>query len=885
MRRKIFFGAVTALYIVLVVSGTVAWLPLINDLVVEDIARDPEGNIYATRQGNRNIHVYKMDADGNAVDFYRCWQEAREVNNYIRYADGKLYICQIWYYWDEKGMLCFSVWEKKEEERVFRRIWKKELSDDVNITDFHVENGRIFLTGVEQDKEDILLYRWEDGKEKDTIRFESGFIPTEVHWGNDGLFALSHDNNVCYIDINGKKTMKDIKDAVMLCTDDSGIYYQQTDSRDLRFIFYSQTGAFTYHDIGDAWDVEYSAGAMNWAVLLNDGKEDMLKIISQDGFQKQVSQFRLKTVLLLRLSILPFFVITMAYAAFCVSIKLLYGLVWSKRKLLYQTMAAVVAFSAVWIAVTIIMVYLLDQKNGRVDRIFYATTSRDIQAARMNESISADLFNELVSMQDSEASKVTRDIFMNNTVKTAWMDFFIREELLYDKDEPTFVFSEEAAYGRKASTFYTTGTVAKIGECMNSEEGALSFCDKVDGITYAIAVKRIGMQDKPLCLVSRVPVLGVGHKKNDLQQFYLGAVLGWMALMAALGFYLKKKWDSTGILVTQMDKVSKGDYLIGSRNVPNNEFGMMWTALERMSRRLGLRRADEKNIMEYIYQFTPKNFASLFGKESLEETEVGETVLLSATMGLISIMDKDTLLKGKVQKQYVQYVNQLMEILFSQNDSGQAVFLQDGSNLENMKVIFKGEEERVKDSAARAVHYSIDCIESLSEQTKMRYGTKPFILLHTSQFRCGIAGGSKQIYPYVSSIEMETLSLYITPLKNCDTRIVVTEATWECVKDGLDGRYIGYVRSKDVQYLFRLYEITDACPQQQRDSRRNSREQFADALELYYGDRFYDARNAFVQIHQKYPGDGIVNWYMSACDTLLRENMSARRHELFWDML
>lgn len=878
MKRKFILGALAALYIVLLGIGIVAWLPPFNNFIAEDVTRDTEGNIYITRQGYRRIHVYQMDADGNAMDLYWCRQEAKEANNYCEYEDGKLYICQIWYYWDEKGMLCFSVWEKEEGEQFFQCIWKKALEEDISITDFHVENGVISLSGIAQDKEEILLYRWEDGTEKNTLRFDSGFIPTEVYLGNGGLYALSHDNNVYFIDMDGKKYKEDLDDVVMLCTGAKGFYYQQTGSRDLEYILYDRISSFTYEDVGSFWDIEFSDRAQNNVVLLNDKGEDLVKIIGQDGTQKEISHFQLNAGILFRQGILPFFFITMLYAILIITGELMYHLVWKKRRLLYQTMTAIIVFSAVWLTVTIIALHLYNQKNERNDRLFYAATSRDIQKNRMEEEIKAEQLNQL---QSTEQQKIFRDIFLGNIVKTAWADFFIREEVLFEKDDPQVMFSEEAAYGRKANTFYMTSTVAKIKECMNGgEDSAMAFCDKVDGVMYAIAITRLGTDERPVCLLSRVPLLGVGHKDNKLPLFYIGAVLGWIVVMVFLGLFLRKKWDATRILVAQMDKVSKGDYRIGNWKVPDNEFGMMWTALERMCKNLQLRKYKETGVMEYIYQFAPKNFESLLAKESLEEIEVGEAVLLPATMGIISIIDKDTLLKGKLQKQYVQYVNQLMEILFSQDGSEQAVFLQSGSNLESVKVIFKGEGE----SAMEAVQYSIDCIESLLGQTEAKYETKPFILLHTSRFRCGIAGGSKQIYPYVASIEMETLNLYITPLKDSGAKIVVTEETWVHMQGSLHGRYIGYVKSKDGQYTFQLYEIVDACPQGQKMAKQKNSGQFAQALELYYANALYDARNAFAQILKECPEDGIARWYASVCDSLYNEGIVAESHELFWNL-
>ena len=157
---------------------------------------------------------------------------------------------------------------------------------------------------------------------------------------------------------------------------------------------------------------------------------------------------------------------------------------------------------------------------------------------------------------------------------------------------------------------------------------------------------------------------------------------------------------------------------------------------------------------------------------------------ITATLGILAVIDRNVLLTGELQKKYVRYANQLMEVLFSQRESDRAIFLQNGSNLENVKVVFQGQ------CALAAVRYGIGCMEALAAQTGDEYDTTPFILLHTAQFSCGLAGGSRQVYPYVTSLEMETLNQYIDKLKAGGARIVVTESTWQQAGEQLQGRFI-----------------------------------------------------------------------------------------------
>lgn len=356
------------------------------------------------------------------------------------------------------------------------------------------------------------------------------------------------------------------------------------------------------------------------------------------------------------------------------------------------------------------------------------------------------------------------------------------------------------------------------------------------------------------------------------------ALMEWLVVMIITLLFLGHIWRNADIIITWMDKISRGDYSIENRKAPDDEFGRMWTALERMCRNLQMQKYRHVEIMDYLYQYAPRNFERLFDKTDLHEIEIGETRQLPVTLGMISIIDKETLLTGRIQKQYMQYINGLMDILFSQRDSDQAIFLQDGNNMENVKVVFKGEDE----SASVAVRYSIECMEALLRRTEEQYDTAPFILLHTAEVSCGLAGGSRQVYPYVTSLEIKTLAGFVGRFRSSGTRIVVTENTWKQVQGQVEGRYIGYVASQDRKYVFRLYEILDACPQSQKLGRIRNRQRFENALELFYNNDLYLARSAFAEVLKECPDDGIAEWYIFACDELFNEGDAAdRRYELF----
>lgn len=882
MRRKVKRGihvfVAVAVYAIWMVCVVGVWMRCGSLTDVQDVARGADGAVYAAGSGTGNILVYQMDKDGAAVALHRCRQETRDANVFCQYEDGKLYICQIWY---EEGFLYFNVRVKGEEDSGFASVWERKLEKDVDITDFHVSDGVLYLTGVEQQTGKILLYR-DMGTRASELFFVCDFEPVTVCWGNGGLYTLSQDNHVYFIDLNGRKKKADLEDIVLLLADENGLYYQKQDSSDLTYSFYNGLNAYTYKDLGDVWGICHSDVAHNSAVLLNDGDRDRLLLVNEDGSDGRYLNslyWNLDAGTLARELFLVFFAATAAYAAVLILIRLFFVFIWKKHRILYQTMAAVIGFSAVWLVATLAALMYDDKKAKEEEKMFYAAICRDIQKARLEENDGIS-YMKYETYQDSAWQDAVNEIFLyGNKLNTTWSSYFVRGEILCGKETPVFVFSRQAAYGRRADTFYNSEAVAQVRKCLSSGEDQ-TFIDDVDGIAYAFAVTQFGNGGNAYCLVSRIPVEGSGRGQETLPKLYIYAVVGWAVVMVILVLFLRRKWYAVGALVAQMDRVSKGDYRIEPKKVPGNEFGTMWRAMERLCKNLNIRSYKDTGVMEYIYQFAPKNFESLFGRENLQEIEAGETVVVQATLGIISVIDRDALSEEKVQIWYAQYVNRMIELLFSQEDSAQAVFLQSGSSLENVNVIFREKDP----GAGAAVRYSIECMESLLGQADSGYETKPFILLHTSRFICGIAGGGRQAYPYVASMELETLNRCIAPLKESGVRIVVTQETWKYVQDWADGRYIGYVKSKDGQYTFYLYELLDACPHMIRLGRHKNKGRFVAALELYNENLFYEARGAFTEILKECPDDGIARWYVFACDRMIgREDMA--RHDLFWDQV
>ncbi len=86
-------------------------------------------------------------------------------------------------------------------------------------------------------------------------------------------------------------------------------------------------------------------------------------------------------------------------------------------------------------------------------------------------------------------------------------------------------------------------------------------------------------------------------------------------------------------------------------------------------------------------------------------------------------------------------------------------------------------------------------------------------------------------------------------------------------------RYIGFIKSWiDTDGKIDLYEVLDANSGRIRQLKMRTKAQFEEAIQTFYRQDFYLARNAFTEILKEFPEDEIVTWYLFECEYYLNED-------------
>lgn len=299
---------------------------------------------------------------------------------------------------------------------------------------------------------------------------------------------------------------------------------------------------------------------------------------------------------------------------------------------------------------------------------------------------------------------------------------------------------------------------------------------------------------------------------------------------------------------------------------PNNELGNIGDQVIRWGKAWEVQQYTASHAMRYYARFAPAGFERLLGKKSIQELKIGDTAQVYGTMELIFV----PAMQGR---EGVSRLNLLMEELADRKYGKTGVLLGGSRDFGRLRVLY----EEVSECPALLAG-----LELMSSRTLQEAGLGPFVLLHTSDMVCGLAGNSEHVYPFVDCPKLEELEGYCSRLEAMGVHMLMTEAAKNQLSPNCELRYIGYIKSEDGQ-RFPLYEVLEACSMEEKYKKQSTAGRFAKALDLFYEDNFYLARMYFTQVLKESPQDGVARWYLFACETLLNmENPDGICHHLFF---
>lgn len=835
---------------------------------------DSQGNAVIAEQGNFYIWLLSVSPEGTVTNIGRCPKKQGEVQVDVAVCEQEYYVQQSWYE-GVKQHVC--VHGKKGPERGFQQIFEVEPGENCNFTDLTVSDTHIYLSGVRRATGEVVAYEYgkePGGGEKRYAFYLGASRPVKVSCRRQTCYVLTEANTVWETDLKGHghlwmETPVSYMEAVS-----GGIFFRELGSGSLQYMDYEKELTYDCGTVEQIYAIDLWKN--NCTAMLGLNGTPQLSFFSLTDTNRQFVEKWQKGWPIIWENLWQWMVVySLLYAALASVTILMYRTVLKKRRIFVQVAAAIVCGNLLIIVALAGNARYREWEYSKLNSLDLTVSYGALQQERLAEKVSID------QILSKEYSNSEYQVWLSDTVRSLGLADneelrYCSSELIYAREESAFIVtSAKEPYGRDLSEVYSKEVCRAVESCRVTADQQ-SLLAMHEGITYAITVVPLRSSGQQLFLMTSLPrtedFLASLAEAAGQSMFVYGMIF---LVLALLLLFMHKKWEPLERIVRQMERISYGDFSVPARELPENELGQLWISMEQMSRNLQMQSYTRKSILEYIRQFAPKNFERFFGRESIHELSAGETVELEATVAAVTLAGSDGFLRGDAKS--LRQINGLLDII-SRKNVDQGVVLQNGSRFESVKVVFEGGPE----SADKGLNFGISCIEELLAYFGKPSGRNPFVLLHTSKFTAGLAGGGEHMYPFVSSSEFELLSSYMEKFEKRGVFMVITRPALKKLKLPVQVRQIGFLGADRQKESFQVYEVLDACPVRQKESKLLSQDKFREALKLFYQNEFYLARSRFSEILRDCPEDGIAKWYVFACEEKFNQKSGTIHHGLFY---
>ena len=437
----------------------------------------------------------------------------------------------------------------------------------------------------------------------------------------------------------------------------------------------------------------------------------------------------------------------------------------------------------------------------------------------------------------------------------------VEGELLALKDDTlTVAVSASRPYGQPVSQAYSPQLAALVQQAAEGQS------------PYAIINtpdSQIAVAAQPL--LSNGVLIGVVVVRTQTSDIIAAslhtlstlAITGLVVVLAACLLLALLLWRFTrplGQLTRQMEAISDGDVKVRDIRTGLDELGEMARAMQEMCMGLSIREYEVQSTIHSYNRFVPRGLADLLERASIMEVSFGDVRSIPGNVGILSVSNRDAARNRLEDGPFVDFVNDCFGAVYRNVAEHGGYLLSSGFDLGSVKIYYQGKASSAVDSGLNLLG------ERQGSQSATGISPEFFFILHRTTFLYGIAGTKDEVFPFLSSQEMEFLGGYSQRFAAAGARVILTDSFFQELDSGFAVRYIGFITNPENGVSHKLYEVLDAYPELERNLRIRYDERLQEAIQLFYRSDFYLARNLFSTLLRACPGDGIARWYLFACE-------------------
>lgn len=431
--------------------------------------------------------------------------------------------------------------------------------------------------------------------------------------------------------------------------------------------------------------------------------------------------------------------------------------------------------------------------------------------------------------------------------ETAYQNIAILEKT-GDGYERVYFSGEDTSFAQSADFQEKLYPTVKKAFLSQEPEAALY---RESSVVLFLADTNSNVPRRVLCVETGAFGLTAQIKENQTTFLYVALVIAALgsALALMVAFFQDLEWKQ---LVKAISIASSGKNEWKRPNVRSSEMQTLWNSFGELVKSIARTNYDKYRMFQAYYRFAPKQIERILNKSSVIDVVNGDMADIEGTLVLVALSGDTSL--GK--KEYAGGLGRKYEILLQHQKKEGGIAISADYDLRSQKYMFLDQEEA-------AVRFGVESLQAFEAEGVFEK-EKVLLMMHHAKFTYGILGDEEQAASYILSDDLDVLKSYRNQLSEAGVRMVVTDSMIHKISGQFTSRYIGYIEKN--KSVFKLYEILDVYSEKDRRIRVDADKKFQRALELYYQDDFYLARNVFTDVLKECPEDGLAKWYIFACE-------------------
>lgn len=267
---------------------------------------------------------------------------------------------------------------------------------------------------------------------------------------------------------------------------------------------------------------------------------------------------------------------------------------------------------------------------------------------------------------------------------------------------------------------------------------------------------------------------------------------------------------------------------------------------------------------EAYFRFVPQQFLKFLGKESIVSVQLGDQVQQNMSILVSNMRDFYRFSRKLTPFENFNFINSYLKRfgpVIRKHEGFVSKYLGAG-----FLTLFAGGADQALRAAVQ-MRATLD--EYNGHRANVNYNPLDMgIAIHHGPIMLGVIGEEKRMEGSVISEHVSLASELETMTAQLGVSILITDEAYRELSN--PGAYmlrsLGLVLPYGEEQAFRLYDVYQGDPEEIRKLKHETRAAFETAIEWYQNGRFYDAREAFVQIIKINRFDQAARLYFYLCD-------------------